>query len=112
MSEMSAINPGFKIVKKKKRIPVKDRLLKEEANVNSRVSQVVRCLRIHLSVQEMKEMGSIPELGRSPGVGTGNPFLYYSLENPMGRRVLRAMVHGFAKSWTRLSDPAHNQRYL
>jgi len=54
VSEMSTINPGFKIVKKKKkRMPVKGRLLKEEANINSRVSQVVQCLRIYLSVQEM-----------------------------------------------------------
>ena len=28
-------------------------------------------------------MGSIPELGRSPGVGDGNPLRYSRLENPM-----------------------------
>ena len=81
-------------------MPVKRRLLKEEANINSRASQAVQWLRTHLSVQEMEKTGSIHELGRSSGVGTVNPFLYYSLENPMDRRALWAMVHGVAKSWT------------
>ena len=27
--------------------------------------------------------GSIPELGRSPGEGNGNPLQYFCLENPM-----------------------------
>ena len=31
------------------------------------------------------DMGSIPESGRSPGVGNGNPLQYSSLENPMDR---------------------------
>ena len=29
------------------------------------------------------DLGSIPGLGRSPGEGNGNPFQYFSLENPM-----------------------------
>ena len=29
--------------------------------------------------------GSIPGLGRSPGVGNGNPFQYPCLENPMDK---------------------------
>ena len=28
-------------------------------------------------------MGSVPELGRSPGGGHGNPLQYSCLENPM-----------------------------
>ena len=31
----------------------------------------------------MGDPGSVPELGRSPGEGNGNPFQYYCLENPM-----------------------------
>ena len=31
------------------------------------------------------DMGSIPELGRSPGEGNGNPLQYSCLENPMDR---------------------------
>ena len=33
------------------------------------------------------DVGSVPGLGRSPGVGNGNPVQYSSLGNPMDRRV-------------------------
>ena len=49
------------------------------------------------------DVGSIPGLGRSPGVGNGNPLQDSCLENPMDRRDWWATVHGVAKSWTRLS---------
>ena len=32
-----------------------------------------------------RDMGSTPELGRSPGEGHGNPLQYSGLENPMDR---------------------------
>ena len=41
----------------------------------------------------------IPGSGRSPGVGSGNPFRYSCLENPMDRGAGQAIVHGAAKSW-------------
>ena len=44
--------------------------------------------------------GLIPGLGRSSGIGLGNPLQYSCLENPMDRRAWRATVHGVAKSWT------------
>ena len=47
---------------------------------------------------------SIPELGRSPGEGNGNPLQYSCLENPMDRGVWWAAVHGIAKNWTQFSD--------
>ena len=56
-----------------------------------------------LPIQEMQDLGLIPELGRSPGGGHGNLLLYSGLENPMNRAAWRATVHG-AKSQTRLSD--------
>ena len=34
------------------------------------------------------DVGLIPELGRFPGGGNGNPFQYSYLENPMDRRNL------------------------
>ena len=34
------------------------------------------------------DLGSIPELGRSPGGGHGNPLQYFCLENPHGQRSL------------------------
>ena len=45
------------------------------------------------------DLGSIPGLGRSPGEGKGFPLQYSGLENSMG-----CIVHGVAKSLTRLSD--------
>ena len=45
------------------------------------------------------DLGSIPGLGRSPGEGPGYPFQYSGLENPID-----CIVHGVAKSQTRLSD--------
>ena len=47
-------------------------------------------------------MGSIPESGRSPGGGHGNPLQYSCLENPLDRRAWRATVHRVAKSQTQL----------
>ena len=50
------------------------------------------------------DMGSIPGLRRSPEEGNGNPLHYSCQDNPMDRRAWGAIVHGVAKSWTRLSD--------
>ena len=44
------------------------------------------------------DLSSIPRLGRSPGEGKGYPFQYSGLENSTD-----CIVHGVAKSWTRLS---------
>ena len=46
---------------------------------------------------DMRDMGSIPGLGRSPGGGHGNP-LHPCLENPMDRGACRAVVPRVAKS--------------
>ena len=45
---------------------------------------------------------SIPNLGRCPGGGHGNPLQCSCPENPMDRGAWWATVHGVAKSWTRL----------
>ena len=51
---------------------------------------------------DIRDMGSIPGLGRSPGGGHGNPLQYSCLGNPMDRRIWQALVHGVVKSWTQL----------
>ena len=51
------------------------------------------------SACNMGDPGSIPGLGRSPGEGNGYPLQYPGLENSMN-----CVVHGVAKSRTRLSD--------
>ena len=45
------------------------------------------------------DLGLTPGLGSSPGEGQGYPLQYSGLENSMDR-----IVHGVAKSRTRLSD--------
>ena len=49
-------------------------------------------------------LGSILGSGSSPREGHGNPFQYSCLENPIGRGVWWATVHGVPKSWPQLSD--------
>ena len=51
--------------------------------------------------------GLIPESGRSPGEGNGNPLQYCCLENPMEGGAWWATVRGATKSGTRLSDFTH-----
>ena len=51
---------------------------------------------------DVRDAGSIPGLGRSPGEGNSNPLQYSCLENPMDRGAWRATFHGVAKSQIRL----------
>ena len=46
----------------------------------------------------VRNVSSVPGLGRSPGGGHGNPLQYSCLENPMDREVLWATVHGVTES--------------
>ena len=47
---------------------------------------------------DIRDSGSVPELGRSPGEGNGNPLQYSCLGNPMDRGAWGAAVHGVTKS--------------
>ena len=47
---------------------------------------------------DIRDMGSVPGLGRSPGRGHGNPLQYSSQENPMDRGAWRATVHRVSES--------------
>jgi len=49
---------------------------------------------------DARDMGSIPESGKSPAVGNGNPLQYSCLENSMDRGAWWATVHGLEQSWT------------
>ena len=51
------------------------------------------------NVGDARDVGSIPGLRRSPGVGNGNQLQYSCLENPMDRGAWQATVHGVEKSW-------------
>ena len=49
---------------------------------------------------DMRDMGLIPRLGRSPGIGNGNSLQYSCLENYMARGAWWAMVQEVSKSQT------------
>ena len=44
-----------------------------------------------------EDPGLIPELGRSPGEGNGNPCQYSCLGNPRNREAWWATVHGVSE---------------
>ena len=48
--------------------------------------------------EDIRDVGWIPGLGRSPGEGNGNPLQYSCLENAMNRGVWEATVHGYKES--------------
>ena len=52
------------------------------------------------SAGNVRDLGSIPGLGRSPGGRHGNPLQYSCLENPTDRGAWRATVCRAAESWT------------
>ena len=51
---------------------------------------------------DIRDIGLIPGLGRSPGEGHDNPVQYFCLKNPMDRGAWRVVVHRVTKSWTQL----------
>ena len=52
---------------------------------------------------DIRDLGSIPESGRSAGEGNGYPCQYSCLEYPMDRGAWSPRVHGITKSWTPLN---------
>ena len=52
------------------------------------------------NAEDIRDVGSIPELRRSPGGGHSNPLQYSWLENPLDRGTWWDTVHGVAKNWT------------
>ena len=49
---------------------------------------------------DLRDADLIPELGRSPGEGNGNPLQHFCLGNPTDRGAWWATVHGVTKSQT------------
>ena len=54
------------------------------------------------NAEDIKDVGSIPGSGRSPGGGHSNPVQYSYLGNPMDRRAWRAPVYRVVESRTQL----------
>ena len=59
------------------------------------------------SAADLRDMGSIPGWGRSPGEGNGNPLQYSCLGNPMDIGAWQTTVLGITKNQTGLSAHTH-----
>ena len=53
----------------------------------------------YIPMNSVGDLGPIPELGRSPGGGHGNPPQYFCLENPHGQRSLVGYSPWGCKEW-------------
>ena len=73
----------------------------------SLVAQLVK------NLPTIRDLGSVPWPGRSPGEGNGNPLQYSCLENPMDRGAWQAIVQGVARVGHDLATkppPNHHQQ--
>ena len=61
---------------------------------------------------DLRDMGLILRLERSPGGGHGNPLQYPCLENPLDRGAWQFTVHRIAKSWAQLKRPSLHTLWL
>ena len=76
----------------------------------SQVALVVKNLPANAG--NIRDLGSIPGLGRSPGGGHGNPLQYSCLENLMDRGAWQATVHRVTQSQTLLKRlSTHAQKW-
>ena len=56
---------------------------------------------------DIRDMGSVPGAGRSPGGGHGNPLQYSCLENPTDRGAWQAIIHKLQRDRYDWRDLAH-----
>ena len=70
-----------------------------------RASQVMLVVKnTPANARDVRDLGSIPRTGRSPGGGHRQPTPYSCLENSMDRGAWQATVHRVAQSWTWLEQ--------
>ena len=94
---MHSPSRGLYFIFSKKRSKISDN--NEGKPPNSSASQVVLVVKnLPANAGDTRDMGSIPGLGRYPGVGNGNPFQHSCLENSMERVPWQSTVHGTSKS--------------
>ena len=90
----------------------------KESDMTERLSLCFTSWRVVLGVKNpsanagyVRNVGSVPGLGRSSGEGNGNPVQYSCLENPMDRGAWWAIVHWVAKSQTGLKWLSTHDNY-
>ena len=77
--------------------------IKWDGLMNVGVSQVVLVVKNSLvNAGDIRDVGLIPGLGRSPGGEHGNPLQYSCPENPMDRGSWWSTVHEVTKSQIQL----------
>ena len=59
---------------------------------------------LYANTGDVRDMGLMPGLGRSPEGGHGDPLQYCCLENSMNRGAWWDSVHGGTKSWPQLKQ--------
>ena len=77
--------------------------------MTSQVASVVKNLPANAG--DARDTGSLPGLGRSPGVGNGTPLQHSCLENSIGIGTWGSTVYGATKNQTRLSDRANTHTH-
>ena len=89
-------------------------LSSSSSNLVYRASQMSLMVKnLPANAGDIRDVGSIPGLGRSPGRGHGNPLQYSCLENPMDRGAWQATVLGVTKSQTWLKQLCmHTSLYM
>ena len=85
---------------------IKGAWLEEEAS-----QLVLAAKNLPVSAGEVRDAGSIPGSGRSPGGGHGNPLQYSCLENPRDRGAWQATVHRVLKSQTQVKGLSTHTRF-
>ena len=70
-------------------------LRKKRNEIVPEFSQVVLVVKnLHAIEGDLRDMSSIPELGRSLGIGNGNPLQYSCLESPKDGRACPLSIGG------------------
>ena len=77
----------------------------------SQASQVALMVKnLPANAGDIRDLGSVPGWGRSPGGGHGNPLQNSCLENPMDRGAWQYTVHGVTNSGTQLKQLSTHRR--
>ena len=63
------------------------------------------------NAEDIRDMGSIPGLGRSPGEENGNSLQYSWLRDPMDRGAWRATVHGVTRAGQNLETKQQQLKF-
>ena len=77
----------------------------DELTDSARVSQVALVVRnLPANVGNIRYLGLVYRLGRSPEGVNGNPLQYFFLKNPMDRVACRDRMLEVSKSWTQVKQ--------